>query len=127
MSSVSVNQIEPTLETVRHLIRQLPIEQRQRLRLLLDEDLKKEDLHLLDPVAPPVIPPEEFSAKWELERKWLEENGQKYAGAWVALDGDWLLAKGSSAREVYAALKATGISGSLVTRVEHPDDLPVIE
>jgi hypothetical protein len=127
MSSTSVNQIEPTFETVRHLISQLPIEERQRLRLLLDEELKQEDSHLLDPAVSPTVPPEEFAAKWELERRWLKENAQKYAGGWVALDGDRLLASGSSAREVYAALKAAGISGSLVTRVEHPDDLSVIE
>lgn len=122
MSNISANQVEPTLDAVRQIIRQ-----RQRLRLLLDEDLQTESLRPLDPVAPPIIPPEEFAAKWELERRWLEDNRQVYAGRWVALDGDQLLAAGSNAREVYAALKAAGISGSLVTRVEHPDDLSVIE
>ncbi|MGH9850982.1 MAG: DUF5678 domain-containing protein [Blastocatellia bacterium] len=81
----------------------------------------------IDPGTPPILPPKEFVAKWELERRWLEKNGQEYAGRWVALDGDRLLAAGSSAREVYAALKVAGISGSLVTRVEHLDDLSVIE
>jgi hypothetical protein len=127
MSNISANQIEPTLEPVMRLIRQLPNEMRQRLRLLLDEDLKTEAPRTLDPAAPPPIPPEEFARKWELERKWLEKNGPEYAGHWVALDGDHLLATGSSAREVYATLKAAGISGSLVMRVEHPDDLSVIE
>jgi hypothetical protein len=127
MSNITANQVEQALESVMRLIRQLPNEMRQQLRLLLDEDLKAEPLHPRDPKAPPIIPPEEFARKWELERKWLEENGQEYAGRWVALDGDHLLATGSSAREVYATLKATGISGSLVMRVEHPDDLSVIE
>ncbi|MGH9934839.1 MAG: DUF5678 domain-containing protein [Blastocatellia bacterium] len=127
MPNITANQIEPALEPVMRLIRQLPSEMRQRLRLLLDEDLKPETLRPLDPEAPPIIPPEEFAAKWGLERRWLEKNSQEYAGRWVALDGDHLLAAGSSAREVYAALKAAGVSGSLVTRVEHPDDLSVIE
>ncbi|HZF39251.1 MAG TPA: hypothetical protein VE715_10530 [Blastocatellia bacterium] len=127
MSNISANQIEPTLEPVMRLIRQLPNKMRQQLRLLLDEDLRTESPRHLDPKAPPIIPPEEFARKWELERKWLEENGREYAGHWVALDGDHLLATGSSAREVYAALKTAGISGSLVMRVEHPDDLSVIE
>ncbi len=127
MSNTLVNQVEPALEPVMRLIRQLPAEMRKQLRLLLDEDLKTENSRPLDPKAPPIIPPEEFARKWELERKWVEENGQEYAGRWVALDGDHLLATGSSAREVYAALKAAGISGSLVMRVEHPDDLSVIE
>lgn len=127
MSDITANQVEPALEPVMRLIKQLPNEMRQRLRLLLNEDLKAESLRPLDPKAPLIIPPEEFARKWELERKWLEENGQEYAGRWVALDGAHLLATGSSAREVYAALKAAGISGSLVMRVEHPDDLSVIE
>ncbi len=127
MSNIAANQVEPALEPVMRLIRQLPHEMRQRLRLLLDEDIKTEALRSLDSKAPPIIPPEEFARKWELERKWLEENGQEYAGRWVALDGDHLLATGSSAREVYATLKTAGISGSLVMRVEHPDDLSVIE
>lgn len=127
MSNIAANQVEPALEPVMRLIRQLPNEMRRRLRLLLDEDLKADPLRPLDPKAPPIIPPEEFARKWELEQKWLKENGREYAGRWVALDGAHLLAAGSSAREVYAALKAAGISGSLVMRVEHPDDLSVIE
>ena len=91
------------------------------------QDLKRENLRPPDPAISPIIPPDEFAAKWELERRWLEENSRQYSGRWVALEGDRLLATGSSAREVYAALKAVGISGSFVTRVEHPDDLPVIE
>ncbi len=74
----------------------------------------------LEPEASPIVPPEEFAAKWEMERRWLVENSQEYAGRWVALDGDHLLGAGFSAREVYDSLKAAGISGSLVTRVEHP-------
>lgn len=127
MSNIAADQVEPALEPVMRLIKELPNEMRQRLRLLLDEDIKAEPLHPLDSKAPPIIPPKEFARKWELERKWLEENGQEYAGRWVALDGVRLLATGSSASEVYAALKATGVSGSLVMRVEHPDNLSVIE
>ncbi|MCI0489030.1 MAG: AAA family ATPase [Blastocatellia bacterium] len=87
----------------------------------------KKNTRMLDRKVPPIIPPEEFAAKWELERKWMEENSQEFAGRWVALDGDHLVAFGASAGEVYAALKAAGISGNLVTRIKHPDDLPFIE
>ena len=75
----------------------------------------------------PIAQPAEFAAEWERTLFWLEQNKNDYAGRWVALDGDRLLVTGNSAREVYAALKTAGISGSFVTRVEHPDDLPVIE
>ncbi len=56
------------------------------------------------------------------EFKWLAENRQQYAGRWVALDGDTLLAVGDSAREVYAAISNhEGIP--LVTRVEPAEEI----
>ncbi|HXJ91880.1 MAG TPA: DUF5678 domain-containing protein [Terriglobia bacterium] len=56
------------------------------------------------------------------EFRWLAHNGQQYAGRWVALDGDALLAVGDSAREVYAAI--AGYAGTpLVTRVEPEDEV----
>ena len=118
---------EMTLESVRQLIRQLPGEQRQQLRVMLDEDSQPALVRPPDHACPPVIPPAEFAAKWEQERAWLAQHQHEYAGRWVALDGDRLVTAGVTAREVYAALKAAGITGTLVTRVEHPDDLSAIE
>jgi len=54
------------------------------------------------------------------ELRWLALNRERYAGRWVALDGDQLLAVGDSAREVYAAI-ANHRRTPLVTRVE-PED-----
>lgn len=55
------------------------------------------------------------------EFRWLALNRKQYAGRWVALDGDTLLAVGHSAREVYVAVASyKGIP--LVTRVEPEDD-----
>ena len=56
-----------------------------------------------------------------LEFQWLALNRQRYAGRWVALDGDRLLAVGDSAREVYAAI-ASHQGVPLVTRVESEDE-----
>lgn len=130
MANPSVNQndqSQATLETIWQLIAQLPNELRLRLRSRLDETLRAEGARTLDRQAPPIIPLEEFAANWERNCQWLEQNRHEYAGQWVALDGDRLITSGPSAREVYATLKAAGISGSMVLRVEHPDDLPVIE
>jgi hypothetical protein len=130
MSNIAANQPDAnglTLEALRQIIRRLPGEQRQQLRTMLAEDAPSEHESQLDLTCPPAIPPAEFAAKWEQERTWLAQHQHEYAGRWVALDGNQLVATGSSAREVYAALKATGISGTLVTRVEHADDLTAIE
>lgn len=56
------------------------------------------------------------------EFRWLALNRRQYAGRWVALDGDALLAVGESAREVYANI--AGYAGTpLVTRVEPEDEV----
>jgi len=65
-------------------------------------------------------------ASQEVERQlselsWLETHREKYAGRWVALDGNTLLAVGNSVREVYAAI--AGHKGTpLVTRVERENE-----
>jgi hypothetical protein len=38
----------------------------------------------------------------EMERIWLAANRHRYSGRWIALDGDRLLAVGSSSREVFS-------------------------
>lgn len=55
------------------------------------------------------------------EFRWLAENRERYAGRWVALEGDMLLAVGDSAREVYAAI-ADREGTPLVTRVEPEEE-----
>ena len=57
------------------------------------------------------------------ELRWLALNRQRYAGQWVALEGDALLAVGDSAREVYAAI-ASHPGTPLVTRVEPEEQVP---
>lgn len=41
--------------------------------------------------------------------QWWHENREKYSGQWVALDGDRLIASGSTAQEVYSKAKAEGV------------------
>ncbi|MGH9855865.1 MAG: DUF5678 domain-containing protein [Blastocatellia bacterium] len=55
------------------------------------------------------------------EMQWLVEHAREYAGQWVALDGDRLIAHGPNAKEVYAAANADGAYLPMVTQVEDPD------
>lgn len=57
-----------------------------------------------------------------LELKWLQEHQKDYAGEWVALDGDQLIARGSSAREVYQNAKRSGIQVPFIAWVESEED-----
>ena len=49
--------------------------------------------------------------------RWLHENREKYAGKWVALDGERLIASGPTAKEVYSEAKAEGIEVPFVELV----------
>ena len=57
------------------------------------------------------------------EVQWLAAHAHEYAGQWVALDGDKLIAHGLDHREVWAAAEASGVYLPLVTFVENPDNV----
>ena len=58
------------------------------------------------------------------EQRWLREQGQAFAGEWVALDGNRLLSHGLNARTVYDEARAAGVAAPFFVRVAVPDELP---
>ena len=60
----------------------------------------------------------------ERELRWLREHRAEFAGEWVALAGDHLLAHGSNAIEVYRAARRKGVQTPFIAQVEPPDRLP---
>lgn len=54
------------------------------------------------------------------EINWLAANKHRYAGRWIALEGDHLLAVGATSREVFAQLRDCD-SPPLVIRIEEND------
>jgi antitoxin (DNA-binding transcriptional repressor) of toxin-antitoxin stability system len=74
------------------------------------------------PPAPAVIGDPVGRQRERTEFKWLALNRERYAGRWVALEGDRLLAVGDSGREVYAAIANQGRT-PLVTRIEPEDEV----
>lgn len=107
---------EITFESVLTQVRQLLWQERQKLVETLVEELKP---------APP--PPHPRRVPWKdrsREARWLKENAREYAGQWVALEGDQLIAAGSTAVEVRDAAAAAGVDRPLLVQVENPDGLP---
>lgn len=56
--------------------------------------------------------------------RWLHKNREKYAGQWVALDGDRLIASGPTAKEVYSKAKAEGVAIPFVELVTEREPEP---
>jgi len=58
------------------------------------------------------------------EQAWLSRHRDEYAGEWVALDGDRLIAHGPDAKAVHEAARASGVVLPMIVRVLPADALP---
>lgn len=112
-----------TAETILKLIEQLPPNERTRLDAMLSQPA----------AAPvPVKPPRDKRVPAQpmpddtRERQWVSEHKHEYAGQWVALDGNRLIAACLSHQEALDAADADGATLPLVLRIPSPDDLPYI-
>ena len=56
------------------------------------------------------------------EMKWIAENRHKFAGRWIALEGDCILAEGLTSKEVFSKVANTA-HPPLVIRIED-EELP---
>jgi uncharacterized protein DUF5678 len=112
-----------TAESILRLIEQLPSAERIRLdRLLARRQAESAE------AKPPLdkrVPCKPMKDRTR-EMKWIDEHKYEYAGQWVALDGDRLVAASPIQQEVWDAVKADGAQLPLVHRIPSPDDLPYI-
>ncbi len=110
---------ELTAESIFTQIVQLPPIERSRLRQLLDQWEKSEQ----KPPKPPLdkrVPPKPIPEGGMRALHWIAEHRREYAGQWVALDGDRLIAHGPDHDEVWAAAQASGVYLPLISFVEDP-------
>jgi hypothetical protein len=92
--------MNPSFDQIIKSIEQLPAPEQERIRRWLDQNGTSNG--------------EADSSQSHANRsakslRWLHENQEKYSGQWVALDGDRLIASGSTAKEVYSKAKAEGV------------------
>jgi len=101
---------EAILDKVRHLP---PAKQEEVLRFA--DGLQREPT------------PHEVPARGrQREMKWIADNRSAYAGQWVAVEGDRLVAADMDARKVFIAAKAAGIEIPFVVHVLPEDSLPFV-
>jgi hypothetical protein len=107
-----------TVETILQQVRQLPLPEQRRLRVLLDEP--SPPVRTKEPLDPR-LPPKPMKDR-SREMAWLKEHQHEYAGQWVALDGDRLIAASPNRLEISTAVKADGASLPLIHRIASPDE-----
>ena len=72
-----------------------------------------------------IVPPEAPKlSRRELALKWVAENSKAYAGMWVVLDGDRLLASGNGAGKVAQAARALGVKIPSIIRIPEGEEIP---
>jgi hypothetical protein len=102
-------------EEVLKVVRSLAPEERVRLRKWLAEN-EQNRRSQGEPGAAQSAP------RRAREMRWLSQHEARYAGQWIALDGDRLLSHGPDARKVYAEAHAAGVKAPFVAYAEDPND-----
>lgn len=120
---MSLETQELTAENILTLIEQLPTTERARLNQMLTEQESEpaKTKPPLDKRVPCKPMPDDTR-----ERQWVREHKHEYAGQWVALDGDRLIAASPIQQEVWDAVSLDSERPPLVLRIPSPDDLPYI-
>ena len=86
----------------------------------LPEDQKPKVLHYVRSLAAAARHAEHArrDERARASMQWIDEHRAEYAGRWVALDGDRLVAAGSNARGVYEEARRQGVEVPFVDQVE---------
>jgi len=105
---------EITIENLIGQVSSLPIGEKWRLCTILLEQLRRESTSAngAQSKAAPATGPR--SVEPDPHRRWIKEHSHEYAGEWVALDGDRLIAHGPTAKDMHAAAEADGADRPLV-------------
>jgi len=86
----------------------LPFAERQNLVVTVTDELR---------------PNSAFNAR-EREQEWLRLNGPRYAGQWVAIEGDKLVSHGANAKAVLQQARAAGVQQPLLMHIPKETPLP---
>ena len=70
------------------------------------------------------LPPTSRVNQREKEMLWIKDHGRGYAGQWVALEGERLLAHGEKLKSVLQASHAQGVELPLVVHFSAEPELP---
>ena len=107
--------MKPSVDQIIKSIERLPAPEQQRIRRWLNDKRTSSGQKAASQAHA------NRSAK---SLRWLHENREKYLGQWDALDGDRLIALGSTAKEVYSKAKTEDVAIPFVDLVTAPESAP---
>lgn len=110
---------QATAELILAEIAALPNEERKKLKTFLNRQAAK----VPEQEMPSVFIQTFDTGDATTSLSWIEEHREEFAGQYVALDGDRLVAHGSDPQEIIAAVRASGLNGLFFTLVQ-PADAP---
>jgi hypothetical protein len=96
--------------------------ERQTLKAFLEEQERKDE-ETKNAVVTDLFT-EEPDPLRRREYQWMKEHQEQYAGQYVALFGETLVAHGTDGREVLRQSRAAGFPRALMVRIEAADELP---
>jgi hypothetical protein len=60
------------------------------------------------------------------EMRWIRDNRAEFAGQWVVVEGDRLIAADADGHKAFASAKAAGVDTPFLVHVLPPDELPFV-
>jgi plasmid stability protein len=93
-------------------------------RILLEEKLNPEEQNGASAQPPRVLARDLPIKDRAREVEWLKNHRDEYAGQWVALNGEKLIASGDDLKQVVSTARRLGVPDALMMRVEPNDALP---
>lgn len=116
---------EVTLESVLEQVRQLPKTEQQKLREFLPRpEIVRPEFKAYQIPPGRRVPLAETLKDRSRELAWLMKNQGDYAGQWVALEGDELIAHGYDLKQVSDEAKTKGVDDPIFAHAEDPNALP---
>lgn len=110
---------QATAEMILAEIATLPAEEREKLRTFIN----RPSLTANGQAQPSAfIPPFDLGDP-SPSLRWIEEHRAEFAGQYVALDGDRLMAHGTDPQDIIAAVRESGLNGLFFTLIP-PVDAP---
>ncbi len=109
-----------TVETILQQVIQLPRLEQRRLVQLIEAQQPPSNPPLDARV--PCEPQPDRTREWD----WIAQHRHEYAGQWVALEGDHLIAASPNRLDISAALKTAQAKRPLIHRIPAPDDRPYV-